>query len=162
MAIRTYRPTTPSRRFMSVVAFEELTGARPLKGLTRGKKRTGGRNNVGRIAVRHRGGGHKRALRLVDFRRDKPGVPGKVATIEYDPNRSARIALVQYADGDKRYIVAPLGLSVGQTIVSSPDADILPAHTLPLKQIPLGTPIHGIDLNPGRRGQLVRRGGSGA
>ena len=147
---------------MSVLRFDDLTATSPHKGLTRGKKRTGGRNNVGRIAVRHRGGGHKKSLRLVDFRRDKTGVPGTIATIEYDPNRSARIALVHYADGDKRYIVAPLGLAAGQTIVSSPAADILPGNTLPLKQIPLGTAIHNIELKPGRGGQLVRSAGSSA
>jgi large subunit ribosomal protein L2 len=160
MAIRNFRPTTPSRRFMSVTTFDDLTSTRPLKRLTRGKKRTGGRNNVGRIAIRHRGGGHKRTLRAVDFRRDKLDVPGKVATIEYDPNRSARIALVHYADGEKRYIIAPQGLAVGQTIVCSPGADILPGNTLPLKQIPLGTAIHNIELKPGRGGQLVRSAGS--
>jgi large subunit ribosomal protein L2 len=162
MAIRNFRPTTPSRRFMSVLRFEDLTAVSPHKALTRGKKRTGGRNNVGRIAVRHRGGGHKKSLRAVDFRRDKTGVPGTIATIEYDPNRSARIALVHYADGDKRYIVAPHGLAAGQTIVSSPAADILPGNTLPLKQIPLGTAIHNIELKPGRGGQLVRSAGSSA
>jgi large subunit ribosomal protein L2 len=162
MGTRDYKPTTPSRRFMSVTDFAELSTARPLKRLTVGKQRTGGRNNVGRIAIRHRGGGHKRAYRLIDFRRDKTDVPGKVATIEYDPNRSARIALVHYADGDKRYIVAPAGLAVGQTIVSSASADILAGNTLPLKQIPLGTAIHNIELKPGRGGQLVRSAGSAA
>jgi large subunit ribosomal protein L2 len=147
---------------MSVMTFDDLTSDRPHKGLTRGKKRTGGRNNNGRIAIRHRGGGHKRALRDIDFRRDKEGVPGKVATIEYDPNRSARIALVHYADGDKRYIIAPLGLAVGQAVISGPTADILPGNTLPLKQIPLGTAIHNIELKPGRGGQLVRSAGSSA
>ena len=147
---------------MSVMTFEEITSTRPHKALTRGKKRTGGRNNLGRIAVRHQGGGHKQSLRDIDFRRDKEGVPGKVATIEYDPNRSARIALIHYADGEKRYIIAPTGLAVGQAILSGPAADILPGNTLPLKQIPLGTAIHNIELKPGRGGQLVRSAGSSA
>ncbi|MBI4169059.1 MAG: 50S ribosomal protein L2, partial [Acidobacteria bacterium] len=133
MAMRNFSPTTPSRRFMTVDLFDDLTERRPLKSLTSGKKRTGGRNNLGRIAVRHRGGGHKQAYRAIDYRRDKSDVPGRVATIEYDPNRSARIALVHYADGDKRYIIAPQGLRVGQTIVQSPQADILAGNTLPLK-----------------------------
>jgi len=162
MGIRSFSPSTPSRRFMSVTTFDDLTSTRPLKRLTRGKKRTGGRNNVGRIAIRHRGGGHKRALRAVDFRRDKLEVPGKVATIEYDPNRSARIALIHYADGDKRYIVAPQGLQKGQTIVNSASADILVGNTLPLKSIPLGTAIHNVEIQPGRGGQLVRSAGSSA
>jgi len=144
------------------MTFEEITSTRPHKALTRGKKRTGGRNNLGRIAVRHQGGGHKQSLRDIDFRRDKEGVPGKVATIEYDPNRSARIALIHYADGEKRYIIAPTGLAVGQAILSGPAADILPGNTLPLKQIPLGTAIHNIELKPGRGGQLVRSAGSSA
>ncbi|PYS97376.1 MAG: 50S ribosomal protein L2 [Acidobacteria bacterium] len=162
MPIRNYRPTSPSRRFMSLTAFGDLTERRPLKRLTKGKVRRGGRNNLGWIAIRHRGGGHKRTYRQIDFRRDKKDVPGKVATIEYDPNRSARIALVHYADGEKRYILAPLGLAVGQTIVTSPAADILVGNTLPLKNIPLGTAIHNIELKPGRGGQLVRSAGSAA
>jgi large subunit ribosomal protein L2 len=162
MGTRDYKPTTPSRRFMSVVTFDEVTAGRPLKRLTAGKRRTGGRNNVGRIAIRHRGGGHKRSYRAIDFRRDKVDVPGRIATIEYDPNRSARIALVHYADGDKRYILAPQGLAPGQTIVSSASADILVGNTLPLKQIPLGTAIHNIELKPGRGGQLARSAGSSA
>jgi len=147
---------------MSVNTFEDLTAVEPLKSLTVGKKRTGGRNNVGRIAIRHRGGGHKKAYRSVDFRRDKTDIPGKVATIEYDPNRSARIALIHYADGEKRYIVAPQGLRLGQVIIASAAADILPGNTLPLRQIPLGTPIHNIELKPGRGGQLVRSAGGSA
>jgi large subunit ribosomal protein L2 len=162
MAMRSFRPTTPSRRFMSVTDFKEVTAKRPLKSLTVGKRRTGGRNSLGRIAVRHRGGGHRRLLRTIDFRRDKLEVPGKVATIEYDPNRSARIALIHYADGDRRYILAPQGLAVGQTIVSSPQADIMPGNTLPLKQIPLGTAIHNIELKPGRGGQMARSAGCAA
>jgi large subunit ribosomal protein L2 len=147
---------------MSVTTFDDVTTDRPLKSLTSGKQRTGGRNNVGRIAVRHHGGGHKKSYRMIDFRRDKAEVPGTVATIEYDPNRSARIARVHYKDGEKRYIVAPFGLKVGQTIVSSPGADILVGNTLPLKTIPLGTAIHNIELKPGRGGQLVRSAGSQA
>jgi large subunit ribosomal protein L2 len=147
---------------MSVTTFDDVTTDRPLKSLTSGKQRTGGRNNVGRIAVRHHGGGHKKSYRTIDFRRDKAEVPGTVATIEYDPNRSARIARVHYKDGEKRYIVAPFGLKVGQTIVSSPGADILVGNTLPLKTIPLGTAIHNIELKPGRGGQLVRSAGSQA
>jgi large subunit ribosomal protein L2 len=147
---------------MSVTTFDDVTATRPLKRLTTGKKRTGGRNNLGRLAVRHHGGGHKRSYRAIDFRRDKTEVPGKVATIEYDPNRSARIALVHYRDGEKRYIVAPMGLKVGQTIVTSAGADILIGNTLPLKAIPLGTAIHNIEIKPGRGGQLVRSAGSQA
>jgi large subunit ribosomal protein L2 len=162
MGIRTFSPTTPSRRFMSVTTYDDVTVRKPHKPLTAGKKRTGGRNNVGWIAIRHRGGGHKRAYRIIDFRRDKKEVPGKVASIEYDPNRSARIALVHYADGEKRYIIAPSGLVMGQTIVNSASADILVGNTLPLKNIPLGTAIHNVELKPGRGGQLVRSAGSSA
>jgi large subunit ribosomal protein L2 len=147
---------------MSVTTYDDVTSTKPFKPLTVGKKRTGGRNNIGWLAIRHRGGGHKKAYRIIDFRRDKKEVQGKVATIEYDPNRSARIALVHYADGDKRYIIAPNGLSVGQTIVCSATADILVGNTLPLKSIPLGTAIHNIELKPGRGGQLVRSAGSSA
>ncbi len=147
---------------MNVPSFEEVTADRPFKALTTGKRRTGGRKNTGQIAVRHRGGGHKRSYRRIDFRRDKVGIPGRVATIEYDPNRSARIALVQYADGEKRYILAPLGLSVGQIVLTSEDADIVPGNALQLKAMPLGTAIHNIELKPGRGGQLVRSAGSAA
>src|SRR5262245_18349760 len=162
MGIRSFNPTTARRRFMSVTTYDDVTWARPHKPLTIGKKRTGGRNYVGWVAIRHRGGGHKKAYRIIDFRRDKKDVPGKVSSIEYDPNRSARIALIQFADGDKRYIVAPNGLSVGQTIINSAAADILVGNTLPLKNIPLGTAIHNIELKPGRGGQLVRSAGSSA
>ena len=147
---------------MSVTTNDDITSRKPFKPLVAGKKRTGGRNNVGWLAIRHRGGGHKKAYRIIDFRRDKKDVPGKVATIEYDPNRSARIALIHYADGDKRYIIAPNGLVVGQTIVNSAAADILVGNTLPLKSIPLGTAIHNIELKPGRGGQMVRSAGSSA
>jgi large subunit ribosomal protein L2 len=145
---------------MSVPGFEEVTTERPLKKLTVGKLRSGGRNNTGRIRVRHRGGGHKRSYRQIDFRRDKVGIPGRVATIEYDPNRSARIALIHYVDGDKRYILAPLGLGVGQIILSDEKADITPGNTLQLRSMPLGTAIHNIELKPGSGGQLVRSAGS--
>ncbi len=162
MPIRLRKPTSPARRYHSVSTFEELTTRRPLKKLTRGKKRTGGRKNTGRLAVRHRGGGHKRAYRQIDFRREKVDIPGKVATIEYDPNRSARIALIHYVDGEKRYILAAEGMAVGQTIISSLKADILPGNCLPLKQLPLGTEIHNIELKPGRGGQMARSAGSSA
>ena len=147
---------------MSVTTNDDITSTKPHKPLTVGKKRTGGRNNLGWLAIRHRGGGHKKSYRDIDFRRDKKDVPGKVATIEYDPNRSARIALIHYADGEKRYIIAPNGLVVGQTIVNSAAADILVGNTLPLKSIPLGTAIHNIELKPGRGGQMVRSAGSSA
>jgi large subunit ribosomal protein L2 len=147
---------------MSVTTNDDITSTTPHKPLTVGKKRTGGRNNIGWLAIRHRGGGHKKSYRDIDFRRDKKDVPGKVATIEYDPNRSARIALIHYADGEKRYIIAPNGLVVGQTIVNSAAADILVGNTLPLKSIPLGTAIHNIELKPGRGGQMVRSAGSSA
>jgi large subunit ribosomal protein L2 len=160
MPIKNSKPTTPSRRYHSVISFDDLASVRPLKSLVVGKRRTGGRNNLGRIAVRHKGGGHRRLLRAIDFRRDKENVPGKVAQLEYDPNRSARIALIQYADGDKRYIVAPVGLQVGQTVIASPNADILPGNVLPLKSIPLGTGIHNVELKPGRGGQMVRSAGA--
>ena len=147
---------------MSVTTNDDITSTKPHKPLTVGKKRTGGRNNIGWLAIRHRGGGHKKSYRDIDFRRDKKDVPGKVATIEYDPNRSARIALVHYADGEKRYIIAPNGLVIGQTIINSAAADILVGNTLPLKSIPLGTAIHNIELKPGRGGQMVRSAGSSA
>ena len=162
MPVKTFRPTSPSRRWMTSPSFEEVTTDRPLKKLTVGKRRTGGRNNTGRLRVRHRGGGHKQSYRIIDFRRNKPGIPGRVATIEYDPNRSARIALIHYVDGEKRYIIAPLGLGVGQTVVNSETADIMPGNTMPLKAMPLGTAIHNIELKPGRGGQLVRSAGSSA
>jgi large subunit ribosomal protein L2 len=162
MPIKKYKPTTSSLRFRTVSTFEELTKRRPLKALLDRKDRTGGRNNLGRITVRHRGGGAKRRYRIIDFRRDKEGVPGKVAAIEYDPNRSARIARVHYADGEKRYILAPMGLAVGAIILSGAEADILPGNTLPLKNIPLGTTIHNVELRRGRGGQMVRSAGAGA
>lgn len=162
MPTRSFKPVTPSRRFMTVVRRDEITKDRPEKGLVEGKTRSGGRNNKGRITIRFRGGGHKRRYRVIDFRRDKTGVPARVAAIEYDPNRSARIALLHYVDGEKRYILAPVGLSVGQTVVSGPEADIRPGNALPLENIPAGTTIHNIELRPGKGGQMVRAAGAGA
>jgi large subunit ribosomal protein L2 len=162
MAIKTYRPTTPTRRFQTVVAREDITKERPEKSLVEGKQRSGGRNNLGRIAVRFRGGGAKKAYRIIDFKRDKIGVIAKVAAIEYDPNRSARIALLNYADGEKRYILAPSGLEVGRTVSSGPEADILVGNALPLKNIPAGTIVHNIELKPGKGGQMARSAGTQA
>ena len=162
MALKVYRPTSPGRRGMSGSTFEEITKGEPEKSLLLPLKKKAGRNNQGRIAVRHRGGGAKRRLRTIDFKRDKLGIPGRVAAIEYDPNRSARIALIYYADGDKRYILAPLELSVGDTVMSGSDAEIKPGNALPLKLIPSGTLIHNIELERGRGGQLVRGAGTAA
>lgn len=147
---------------MTVSTFEEITKTRPEKSLTKPLKKHAGRNNQGRITTRHRGGGAKRAYRIIDFKRNKLGVPARVAAIEYDPNRSARIALLHYRDGEKRYILAPLGLKVGDYVVAGPEADIRPGNALPLKNIPAGTTIHNIELEPGRGGQLVRSAGVGA
>lgn len=160
MAIKAFKPTSPGRRFQTVVTFEEITVERPYKPLTEGKTRINGRNNRGWITIRHRGRGHKRRYRIIDFRRDKLGVAGKVASIEYDPNRSANIALINYVDGEKRYILQPLGLKVGDNIIASPEADILTGNALPLKNIPTGTMIHNIELRPGKGGQLVRSAGA--
>jgi large subunit ribosomal protein L2 len=160
MAIKGFKPTSPGRRGMTVVTFDELTTDRPNKSLTEGKKRISGRNNKGHVTIWWRGRGHKRRYRAIDFRRDKIGVPGKVASIEYDPNRSANIALISYADGEKRYILQPIGLKVGDSILASPDADILTGNCLPLKNIPLGTMIHNVELRPGKGGQMVRSAGS--
>jgi len=162
VALKVYRPTSPGRRGMSGSTFEEITKGRPEKSLLLPLKKRAGRNNQGRITVRHRGGGVKRRLRLLDFKRDKLGVPGRVAAIEYDPNRSARIALIHDADGEKRYILAPLGLGVDDVIKSGSDAEIKPGNTLPLKLIPSGTLIHNIELKKGRGGQLVRSAGAAA
>ncbi|PYX91985.1 MAG: 50S ribosomal protein L2 [Acidobacteria bacterium] len=162
MAIKTYRPMTPSLRFQSTVVHDEVTTNRPHKPLTKIKLRTGGRRNAGDITLWHRGGGHKRKLRAIDFKRDKAGVPATVASIEYDPNRSARIALLSYADGEKRYILQPQGLKVGQKIVSGPDADILVGNALPLRNIPPGTTVHNIELKPGKGAQMVRSAGGAA
>jgi large subunit ribosomal protein L2 len=163
MATKKYKPTSPGRRFMtSMVRVEGCTKNRPHKPLLAKKKSYGGRDNKGRIAIRHRGGGHKRRYRIIDFRRNKIGVPAKVERIEYDPNRSANIALLCYADGERRYILAPHGLEAGQQVVSSPDADIQPGNALPMSSIPLGTTLHNIELRPGKGGQLARSAGAGA
>jgi large subunit ribosomal protein L2 len=162
MPVKKYKPTSPGRRGMSGHTFEEITRSTPEQSLIVPKRRRGGRNNQGRITVRHRGGGHRRQVRVVDFKRDKRGVPAKVATIEYDPNRSARLALLNYADGEKRYIVAPLDLNVGDTVVAGPEAEIRPGNSLPLANIPLGTQIHNIELHEGKGGQLVRAAGTSA
>jgi len=162
MPIKSFKPVTPSRRFMTVVTRDEITKDRPEKSLVEGKAKSGGRNNKGQITIRFRGGGHKKLYRIIDFRRDKTGVPARVAAIEYDPNRSARIALLHYADGEKRYILAPVGLEVGQTVVSGPEADIRPGNALPLENIPAGTTIHNIELRPGKGGQMVRSAGASA
>jgi large subunit ribosomal protein L2 len=162
MAIRQYKPTSPGRRFGSVSTFEEITKTEPEKSLTRSLKSSGGRNNTGKMTARHRGGGNKRLYREIDFKRNKFEVPGKVAAIEYDPNRSSRIALIVYKDGEKRYILAPQGLSVGTEIVSSDSADIKVGNSLKLRNIPVGTQIHNIELQPGRGAQIVRSAGTGA
>jgi len=160
MGIKKYRPTSPGRRGMTGSDFAEVTTARPERSLVEASHKKGGRNNRGRITVRHHGGGHKRRYRRIDFRRDKQGVPGKVVTVEYDPNRSARIALVHYADGEKRYILHPLGLKVGDEIVASNDADIKPGNAMELRAIPLGTLVHNIELSLGRGGQMCRSAGT--
>ncbi|MBL8142221.1 MAG: 50S ribosomal protein L2 [Acidobacteria bacterium] len=160
MPIRKYKPTSPGRRFQTVQTFDEITATEPYKPLTEPLRKSGGRNSTGEVTMWWRGGGHKRTYRIIDFKRDKHGIPGKVATIEYDPNRSARIALINYADGEKRYILQPLGLKVGDTIVSGTMADILPGNSLPLKLIPLGTMIHNVELKPGKGGQLARSAGA--
>ena len=162
MGLKVYRPTSPGRRGMSGSTFEEITKGKPEKSLLLPLKKRAGRNNQGRITVRHRGKGAKRRLRSIDFKRDKIGVPGRVASVEYDPNRSANIALIYYADGEKRYILAPLGLNVGDTIKSGSDAEIRPGNALPLKLIPSGTLIHNIELEKGRGAQLVRSAGVAA
>ncbi len=159
MAIKIYKPTSPGRRGMSVSTFEEITRTSPERSLLRSVQQWAGRNNVGRVTVRHRGGGHKRLYRVIDFRRDKVGVPGRVESIEYDPYRSARIALVVYADGERRYILAPLGLQVGAKLMSGPEAEVRVGNALPLRSIPLGTMIHNVELFPGRGGQLARSAG---
>ena len=160
MGIKRFKPYTPSRRFMTVSDFSEITKTEPEKSLTVGFVRGTGRNNQGRITCRHKGGGHKRRYRIIDFRRDKIGVPARVAAIEYDPNRSARIALLVYADGEKRYIIWPEGLKVGDTVVAGPDAEIKVGNALPLRNIPVGTIVHNVELKPGKGGQLARAAGS--
>ncbi|MEZ5317251.1 MAG: 50S ribosomal protein L2 [Vicinamibacterales bacterium] len=160
MPIRKYKPTSAGRRFQSVQTFDEITTDKPHKPLIEPLHRSGGRNNRGELTSWWRGGGHKRNYRIIDFKRDKTGIPGKVATVEYDPNRSARIALVTYADGEKRYILHPLGLKVGDTVLAADTADILPGNCLPLKAIPLGTQLHNVELKPGKGGQIARSAGS--
>ncbi|HQF90949.1 MAG TPA: 50S ribosomal protein L2 [Synergistaceae bacterium] len=162
MALKKFKPTTDGRRFMTISAFEEITKGKPEKKLVESLKNFAGRNNTGRITMRHRGGGAKRKYRIIDFRRNKIGVPGTVAAFEYDPNRTARIALIHYLDGDKRYILAPQGLSVGDTVMAGPKADIRPGNALKLADIPLGTVVHNIELQPGRGGVMVRSAGAGA
>jgi large subunit ribosomal protein L2 len=160
MPIRKHKPTSAGRRFQTVQRFDEITATRPHKPLTEPLTKSGGRNNKGEITVWWRGGGHKRAYRVIDFKRDKRDIPAKVATIEYDPNRSARIALVTYADGEKRYILQPDGLKVGDTIVAGDGVDILPGNALPLRNIPLGTLVHNVELRPGKGGQIARSAGA--
>ena len=162
MGIRKYNPTSPGVRGMTVSTFEEITTGTPEKSLTTTLKKNAGRNFRGKITVRHRGGGARRKYRIIDFKRNKDGIPGKVATIEYDPNRSANIALIVYADGEKRYIIAPQGLTVGATVYSGPEADIQVGNALPLANIPVGTIIHNMELKPGRGAQMVRSAGNGA
>jgi large subunit ribosomal protein L2 len=160
MAIKSYRPTTPSRRFQTIVSREDITKQTPEKSLVEPLRKSGGRNSTGRVTSRFIGGGHKKAYRVIDFRRDKAGVPAVVASIEYDPNRSARIALLHYADGEKRYILQPDGLKVGQKVVSGPGADILLGNALPLKNIPAGTVVHNVELRPGKGAQMARSAGA--
>ena len=162
MPVRKYKPTSPGRRGMTGDLFEEITKSRPERSLTSPRKRQGGRNVHGRVTVRHRGGGHRRQLRKVDFKRKKHGIPAKVAAIEYDPNRSARLALLFYADGEKRYIVAPMDLKVGDRVMSGPEAEVRPGNSLPLEKIPLGTVVHNIELKEGKGGQMARSAGTGA
>jgi large subunit ribosomal protein L2 len=162
MAMKSFKPYTASRRFLTVLDRAEVTKERPEKSLVEPKKRSGGRNAHGEITMWHRGGGHKRMLRQVDFRREKVGIPAKVAAIEYDPNRSARLALLHYADGEKRYILQPVGLEVGMTVKSGPEADIFPGNALPLRNIPPGTMVHNLELCPGKGGQVVRAAGTAA
>ncbi|HNZ77427.1 MAG TPA: 50S ribosomal protein L2 [Bacilli bacterium] len=162
MAIKKYNPTTNGRRGMSVLVFDEITTSTPEKSLLAPLKKSGGRNNMGKITVRHQGGGHKRKYRIIDFKRNKDDIVGTVATIEYDPNRSANIALINYVDGEKRYIIAPKGLTIGQKILSGENADIIVGNAMPLGKIPVGTVVHNIELHPGKGGQLVRSAGSSA
>ena len=162
MAIRVYKPTSPARRFMSVLSYEGLTKKAPEKSLTTDLRHKAGRNNTGKITVRHQGGGARRKYRIIDFKRNKDGIPATVKAIEYDPNRTCFIALLYYADGEKRYILAPLGLKVGDTVMSGPEADIKPGNCLPIENIPLGTLIHNVEIKVGRGGQMVRSAGTAA
>ena len=162
MAIKRFKPTSPARRFMTVSKFTEITTTTPEKGLLQSKSKSGGRNATGRITVRHIGGGNRQKYRIIDFKRNKDNIPAKVASIEYDPNRSANIALLNYADGEKRYIIAPLGLQKGDTVMSGENADIKTGNTLPLEKIPVGTVIHNIEMHPGKGGQIARSAGNSA
>ncbi len=162
MAIKSFNPYSPSRRFITVSAFEEITTDKPYRPLVEKLGKHAGRNNTGKMTVRHQGGGHKKQYRIIDFKRTKDGIPAKVATIEYDPNRNARIALTNYADGEKRYIIAPLDLKVGDIVVSGPDADIKTGNCLPLKNIPLGTTVHNVEMKIGKGGQMARSAGTSA
>ena len=162
MAIRVYKPTSPARRFMSVLTFEEITKKEPERSLVTDLRHKAGRNNTGKITVRHQGGGARRKYRIIDFKRNKDGIPATVSAIEYDPNRTCFIALLNYADGEKRYILAPLGLKVGDKVMSGPDADIKPGNCLPIQNIPVGTLIHNVEIKPGRGGQMVRSAGVAA
>ncbi len=162
MAIRLYKPTSPARRFMSVLTYEEITTNKPEKSLLEYKKKNSGRNKQGKITVRHQGGGNKVKYRIIDFKRNKLDIPARVATIEYDPNRSAFIALLIYADGEKRYILAPQGLKVGTKVIAGPTADIMPGNALPIENIPVGTLIHNVEIKPGKGGQMVRSAGMSA
>jgi large subunit ribosomal protein L2 len=162
MAVKKYKPTSPGRRGMTSYAFDEITKTKPERSLVKPNRKRGGRNSYGRITVRHRGGGSKRKIRMVDFKRDKRGVPAHVAAIEYDPNRTARLALLNYADGEKRYILAPLGVRVGDALVAGPDAEIRPGNAMPISNIPTGTMIHNIEMKEGRGGQMVRSAGAAA
>ncbi len=160
MPIRKYKPTSAGRRFQTVLTFDEITASEPYKPLTEPLKKSGGRSNAGELTSWWRGGGHKRTYRVIDFKRDKRDIPAKIATIEYDPNRSARIALVTYADGEKRYVLHPVGMKVGDTITAGPAVDILPGNALPLRNIPLGTVVHNVELRPGKGGQMARSAGA--
>ena len=162
MAVKVYKPKTPGQRHKTSYTFEEITKSTPERSLTVIRKKSSGRNAAGRVTVRHRGGGAKRQIRLVDFKRNKPNIPAKVAAIEYDPNRTARLALLNYADGEKRYILAPIGVKVGDMLMSGPKAEIRPGNNLPLANIPIGTTIHGIELYPGKGAQMVRSAGTSA
>lgn len=162
MAIKSFNPYSPSRRFITVSAFEEITTDKPYRPLVEKLAKHAGRNNTGKMTVRHQGGGHKKQYRIIDFKRTKDGIPAKVATIEYDPNRNARIALINYVDGEKRYIIAPLDLKVGDIVVSGPDADIKTGNCLPLKNIPLGTTVHNVEMKIGKGGQMARSAGTSA
>jgi large subunit ribosomal protein L2 len=162
MPVKKYKPTTPGQRGMTGYTFEEITKSKPERSLIKPLRKKGGRNVYGRVTVRHRGGGHRRHIRIVDFKRDKRGIPARVAAIEYDPNRTARLALLFYSDGEKRYIIAPLDLRVGATVMAGPEAEIRPGNSLPISNIPVGTMVHNIELKVGRGGQLVRAAGGAA